>query len=329
MTAARDAVWVRSVAVLHPRSAGVGGLAAAARDPLPPGGEPLRVPGPDLSVLGERGLRHLDRASVLLLVALEAVIPATVSAGVPRDRIGVFYGTALGGLGSIAGFARDAVCPDPLAANPGQFQGTVLNAPLGRAMIRHGLVGSTATFSTAGIASADALAAGVEAISGGRLARALCGGYEGIEEAVVAGARATGLSGPDLPPLAEGVATLVLAADPPEGGPGLVLRAVETAAAPRGLAGAGRRAADLATRRAGWGEGPVPLVVVAGPGAPALVRAWPEAWDVGPGLGSALGADAALAALVLVDALVRGDATRGLAVVEGCGNGAAIAIERA
>lgn len=315
----------------HPRALTAEALLDAARAPIPAGGGPLRLPAPDLSVLGERGLRHIDRATALLLVALEGLVPPLL-AGVPRDRIGLVFGTAAGGLGSIVGFARDAVSPDPLASNPGQFQGTVLNAPLGRAMIRHGLVGPTATFSTGVTAAADALAYALDAVESGRLDHAVTGGFDGLEDAAIAGAEAAGLARADGPPLAEAVVGLVLSATPsPAPGPRIRIAAVGTACSPRGGPGASARAAAWARRRAGWGTTPVDLAVALGPDAAAALEGCGPArehLEAGMGLGEALGADAALAVLVAVGWLERrGGPSRSVALVDGCGLGAAIALE--
>lgn len=323
--------WIAGRGVAHPRALTAEALLEAAEAPTPPGGGPLSFPAPDLSSLGAKGLRHIDRATALLLVTLEGLVPPLV-ASAPRDRIGLVFGTAAGGLGSIAGFARDAVSPDPLASNPGQFQGTVLNAPLGRAMIRHGLVGPTATFSTGVTAAADAIAYALDAVESGRLDHAVVGGFDGLEDAVIAGAEAAGVARAGGPPLAEAVAGLVVSATPPASpGPRIRIAAVGTACSPRGGPGASARAAAWARRRAGWDGVPVDIAVALGPDAGAALDGCggaKERLDASAGLGEALGADAALGVLVAAAWMerCRGSA-RALALVDGCGLGAAIALE--
>ncbi len=321
-------VYIAPGALLHPR----------VQDPLQIHGCPA-IQGTlplhlslDLRPLGEKGLRHLDRATLLLLLALEAVVPPLLRKGVPRDRLGLFFGTAFGGLSSIAHFARDAVSPDPSAANPGQFQETVLNAPMGRAMIRHGLTGATATFSTSVIAAADALGAGLDSLRRGRMETAVVGGFDALEDLIIHGASTLGWPSTTLP-LVETAAALVVSKAPPVGHPPTLLLGVETRYTPGSRSGAAVRAASALGRSLGWGPTHPEVVVTMGPqGRLAGASLECEAgclWDASPILGEGMGADAALAVLGAWSRLAKAPpGTKALALVEGCGFGAAIALER-
>ncbi|GAB4489629.1 MAG: beta-ketoacyl-ACP synthase II [Thermodesulfovibrionales bacterium] len=127
------------------------------------------------SFLGKKGLRDLDRATRILMVAsLLAIEDSGLRASDEnRQRIGVSVGTTFGSLRSFAEFDRTGLQDGPRYVNPSLFPNTVINSPASRVAIRFGLKGFNTTLATGFCAGLDAASAATDFLRLGR-AEAVC-----------------------------------------------------------------------------------------------------------------------------------------------------------
>jgi len=138
--------------------------------------------------LGDKGLRNLDRATKMLVVAAKHALE---DAGLKRDgaftsvvpeRIGICAATAYGSLDSITEINRVAELEHPRYLNPSRFPNTVINAAAGYVSIWEGLEGPNVTVVDGNCGSADAVLTAETHLACGRADALLVGGFEVLNE---------------------------------------------------------------------------------------------------------------------------------------------------
>ena len=107
--------------------------------------------------LGRKGIRTLDRATLLAIATIARLGPAVVDpaqrdepgpSGVPAVT-GLVMGTGAGSVQSTMDFTRDALTGDrPYLVDPARFPNTVMNFAAGQCAIWYGLRGPNATVTT-------------------------------------------------------------------------------------------------------------------------------------------------------------------------------------
>jgi len=132
------------------------------------------------ATFGKRRARHLDRFAQLGLVAArEAILASGVLEGLDRERVGVVWGSGIGGLRTLEdqilllhGRAPDRVSPylAPMM---------ISNMAAGEIAMEHGLLGPNTCTVTACAASAHAIGDAAELIRWGRADVMVAGGSEG------------------------------------------------------------------------------------------------------------------------------------------------------
>lgn len=147
------------------------------------------VPDFDASqYLGDKGLRNLDRATKMLVVAAKHALE---DAGLKRDgeftsivreRIGICAATAYGSLDSITEINRVAELEHPRYLNPSRFPNTVINAAAGYVSIWEGLEGPNVTVVDGNCGGADVVLTAETHLSCGRADALLVGGFEVLSE---------------------------------------------------------------------------------------------------------------------------------------------------
>lgn len=132
------------------------------------------------SFLGEKGIRLLDRSTLLVNVAAKLALEDahfTVTKE-NTDTIGVVLGTTLGSVWSISEFDKEALREGPRYVNPALFPNTVINSPASQISIRFGIMGFNTTIATGFTSSLDALKYACDFIQLGRAKAVLVGGVE-------------------------------------------------------------------------------------------------------------------------------------------------------
>ncbi|MBN1353642.1 MAG: beta-ketoacyl-[acyl-carrier-protein] synthase family protein [Candidatus Omnitrophica bacterium] len=113
------------------------------------------------AILGPKGLRNLDRTTLLVLCASElALQDANLPRPVPEsdtDIYGVSLGSTMGSVWSISEFDKVALREGPRAVNPALFPNTVINSPASHISIRFNIQGFNSTISTGFCSSLDAI----------------------------------------------------------------------------------------------------------------------------------------------------------------------------
>ena len=138
--------------------------------------------------LGDKGLRNLDRATKMLVVAARhALADAGLKldgqfGSVPSERIGVCAATAYGSLDSITEINRVAELEHPRYLNPSRFPNTVINAAAGYVSIWEGLEGPNVTIVDGNCGGADAIVTAETHLAAGRADALLVGGFEVLSE---------------------------------------------------------------------------------------------------------------------------------------------------
>jgi len=130
--------------------------------------------------LGEKGLRLLDRSTLLVNVASKLALEdggfSVTDAN--ADETGVVLGTTLGSVWSISEFDKTALLEGPRYVNPALFPNTVINSPASQISIRFGIKGFNTTIATGFTSSLDALKYACDFIRWGRASVVLVGGVE-------------------------------------------------------------------------------------------------------------------------------------------------------
>lgn len=150
--------------------------------------------------LGEKGLRSLDRSTLLLTTAAKSAIDDASLAidDTTADSMGVSIGATFGSLHSITQFDREGLLEGPRYVNPSHFPNTVINSPASRVSISFGIKGFNATVSTGMCASIDAMIYAMDFIKLERADCVLAGGVEELCEETFLGFYKAGLlSGSD------------------------------------------------------------------------------------------------------------------------------------
>lgn len=130
--------------------------------------------------LGSKGLRNLDRTTLLALVAAKLAIEDAKLDITDENRcdIGVVLGSTMGSVHSISEFDKEGLREGPRYVNPAHFPNTVINSPASQVAIRFGLKGLNATISTGFAASLDAVGYAMDMLHLGRAKALLVGGVE-------------------------------------------------------------------------------------------------------------------------------------------------------
>lgn len=113
------------------------------------------------AILGPKGLRNLDRTTLLVLCASQlALDDAKLSYPVSEedtDIYGVSLGSTMGSVWSISEFDKEALREGPRAVNPALFPNTVINSPASHISIKFNIQGFNSTISTGFCSSIDAI----------------------------------------------------------------------------------------------------------------------------------------------------------------------------
>ena len=130
--------------------------------------------------LGDKGLRNLDRTTVLALVSAKmAIDDADVQISTENaDSIGVVLGSTTGSVHSISSFDIEGLSSGPRYVNPAKFPNTVINSPASQIGIRFGITGLNSTIGTGFTAGLNALEYSVDMLNLGRVHTMLVGGVE-------------------------------------------------------------------------------------------------------------------------------------------------------
>jgi 3-oxoacyl-[acyl-carrier-protein] synthase II len=138
---------------------------------------------------GRRRARHMDRVVQLALAAtVEALESSKLDPAQGAERIGVIYGTGIGGIGSLQAGVDTLRTRGPEWVSPYVLPMMIPNMAAGEIAMEFGLLGPNSATVTACAASANAIAAGADLIRLGRVDAMVCGGAEAaIVEVGVAG----------------------------------------------------------------------------------------------------------------------------------------------
>jgi 3-oxoacyl-(acyl-carrier-protein) synthase len=142
-------------------------------------------------VLGDKGLRNIDRLTKFFLVAARNALE---DAGLKRDtkwvegvdgrRAGVCASTAYGSLESMVELHRVALLESPRYLNPAKFPNTVINAALGYVSIWEDLRAVNATVCNGNGGALDSVLVAESFLSTDRADFCLIGGAEAMHEAL-------------------------------------------------------------------------------------------------------------------------------------------------
>lgn len=131
-------------------------------------------------ILGKKGLRTLDRATKILMSAIELGFKEYLEGLSDEERPGLMVGTAFGSVESIGNFITDSIRYGVDSVNPGLFGNTVINSPAGNANIRYNIKNLSGTLSTGFTSGLEGLIFTCDHIAQGYLPAIL---YAGLEEA--------------------------------------------------------------------------------------------------------------------------------------------------
>ena len=132
--------------------------------------------------LGKKGIRHIDRTSLLVSSAAKLVMDdAGITHGVySEDELGIVIGSTYGSIDSISSFDLEGLKEGPTFVNPMGFPNTVLNAPASRASIFCKATGLNSTISTGTASGLDAVIYASDFLRLGRGKAVLAGGVHGL-----------------------------------------------------------------------------------------------------------------------------------------------------
>ena len=138
------------------------------------------------AILGPKGLRNLDRTTLLALCASKlALEDAKLPHPVPEedtDIYGVSLGSTMGSVWSISEFDKEALRGGPRAVNPAHFPNTVINSPASQISIKFNIQGFNSTISTGFCSSIDAIYYAINMMSLYEYEVVLTGGVEELCE---------------------------------------------------------------------------------------------------------------------------------------------------
>jgi 3-oxoacyl-[acyl-carrier-protein] synthase II len=132
-----------------------------------------------VAVFGKRRARHLDRVVQLALVATaEAIEQSKLDIQADPHRVGVVYGTGIGGLGTLEDGARTLADRGPEWVSPYLLPMLIPNMAAGQIAIEWGIRGYSTCTVSACSASAQAIGESMDLIRHGRADAVVCGGAE-------------------------------------------------------------------------------------------------------------------------------------------------------
>ncbi len=132
-----------------------------------------------VAVFGKRTARHLDRVVQLALVATrEAFEGSKLDVASDPHRVGVVYGTGIGGLHSLEQGHRTLLERGPEWVNPYLLPMMIPNMAAGQIAMEWGIRGPSSCAVTACSASAQAIGEAFDLIRLGRADAVVCGGAE-------------------------------------------------------------------------------------------------------------------------------------------------------
>src|SRR5574340_95431 len=128
--------------------------------------------------LGSKGIRHIDRTSLLVssatvLAIKDANLENNTYSG---DELGIVVGSTYGSINSISSFDFQSLREGPNYVNPMDFPNTVLNAPASRASIFCKATGLNTTISNGVTSSIDAIIYASDFLRLGRVRAVVAGG---------------------------------------------------------------------------------------------------------------------------------------------------------
>jgi len=133
-------------------------------------------------ILGEKGLRNLDRSTKLILCAAQlALDDAGIKYPISEEetnQFGVCLGSTMGSVASISEFDKQGLREGPRSVNPAFFPNTVINSPASQVSIRFNIKGFNTTISTGFSASVDAIGYALDLMNLYDYDVVLCGGVE-------------------------------------------------------------------------------------------------------------------------------------------------------
>lgn len=137
-------------------------------------------------ILGQKGLRNLDRSTKLVLCASkmaldDAKIETPVSEEV-TDLFGVSLGSTMGSVWSVSQFDKEALTDGPRSVNPAHFPNTVINSPASHISISFNIQGFNSTIATGLCSGIDAIFYAMNMISQYEYKVVLAGGVEELCE---------------------------------------------------------------------------------------------------------------------------------------------------
>ncbi len=130
--------------------------------------------------LGPKGLRNLDRTTLLALVAAKLAIEDAKFEITEQNThdVGVVLGSTMGSVHSISTFDIESLREGPRYVNPALFPNTVINSPASHISIRFGIKGLNATIGNGFTASLNALEYAIDMLRLGRVKTIVVGGVE-------------------------------------------------------------------------------------------------------------------------------------------------------
>lgn len=141
-------------------------------------------------LLGQKGLRLLDRSTLLALTASQLALEDARL--IPPNKqeaheVGVVLSSTLGSMASRLGFAVDVLRDGPMSINPAYFPNLVTNSPASQVAIRFGLMGPNSTVASGMTGGIEALGYASDLIVNGKAHTLLVGGVEELcQESYVA-----------------------------------------------------------------------------------------------------------------------------------------------
>ena len=145
--------------------------------------------------LGKKGIRHIDRTSLLISSAAKlAIQDSNIKDGTyTSDELGIVLGSTYGSIDSISAFDMEALKEGPNYVNPMEFPNTVLNAPASRASIFCNATGLNSTVSTGVTSGIDAIIYASDFLKMKRVRAVLTGGVYGLTYGIYWGTCHSGL----------------------------------------------------------------------------------------------------------------------------------------
>lgn len=131
--------------------------------------------------LGQKGIRHFDRTSLLITSAATlALEDSHLDGSYAEEDLGIVLGSTFGSIDSITTFDLEALREGPNYVNPMDFPNTVLNAPASRASIFCQAKGLNSTVSTGEASGVDAIIYATDFLKMDRIKAVLAGGVYGL-----------------------------------------------------------------------------------------------------------------------------------------------------